>query len=158
MIYSGQTVRIRPNLRIFKGMPALASFLCVFFILLIFFMMGTNFVPVQGVRVELPHAASELTYASKDLIVTVDSQMRIYFDDMPVAADSLKRRISDTLSVRGRSGARREQLVVRADVNTPLPSLATIFSIARELDMNVVLMTAPEDTPQKAVITESDAQ
>lgn len=158
-----QRIRIRPNLRIFKGFPAFIPYLSVFFILLIFFQIGSNFVPVQGVPLELPHAASELIYAPKNLIISIDKDSNIYFNDTPInlkktsasPRETLKRRISDTRIGRGKS-SRKEQLIIRTDVRTPLADLAMLFSIARELDMNAVLMMGGENPTAKTVILDAE--
>ena len=146
------TVRIRSKLKIFKGMPNLVPALSVFFILLIFFIMGTNFVPVRGISVTLPQSAGELTYASKGLIITVDRDANIYFNDTMLSSlnkDALKRRIADSRTVPIDKKAKRDELIIRADVNAPQDRLIMLFPIARELDMNAVLMTSGDDAAPK---------
>lgn len=158
-----RNVRIRPNLRIFKGFPAFIPYLSVFFILLIFFMIGTNFVPVLGVPLELPHAASEVLYVPKNLIISIDKDSNIYFNDTLInqkntsvnPREILKRRISDSRIGRGKS-SRKEQLIIRTDVRTPLADIAMLFSIAKELDMNVVLMMGGENRAAKTTILDSE--
>ncbi len=148
---AGTVIRIKPNLKLFKGIPNLVPYLSVFFILLIFFMICTNFVPVRGVPVTLPHTAGELTYAAKSLIVTIDKNGDIYFDDTLFSGSDqnvLKRRISDTRSSVGKKD-RREALIIRSDVRTTLDKVFMLMSVAKELDMNVFFMSAGGDPAQK---------
>ncbi len=156
---AGTVLRIRSRLKPFKGIPSLVPFLSVFFILLIFFMICTNFVPVRGVPVMLPHTAGELTYAAKSLIVTIDKDGNIYFEDTLFSgADKnvLKRRISDTRRVTGKKKQHRDELIIRSDVRGPQDKLLLLFSVAKELDMNVILVTAGEEQTRKVITLKTE--
>lgn len=151
MIKDETPLNIRPNLRIFKGLPNLSSYLSVFFILLIFFMIGRNFVQTTGHKVDLAQSAGDLFYADQNLIIEIDRQGNIYFGDSVLKYDpdpekviqlkeQLKSRINDT-----RTGSKaREQLLIRTDRNTPFQLLATIFSVAKELNIDAILETGTE--------------
>lgn len=141
--------RIKPNLKLFKGFPNLFPYLSIFFILLFFFMIGTNFVPVQGIPVTLPQASGELTYAAKNLIVTVDKKGDIYFNDTRinnVDKELLKRRISEARIGYSKQKGKRDSLIIRMDIHAPNDRLITLLSIAKEMDLNAIVMTQnPED-------------
>ena len=47
-------VQVKTKLKIFSGLPSLVLYFCVFFILLVFFMLSSNFVPLRGIEVNLP--------------------------------------------------------------------------------------------------------
>lgn len=151
MIKDETPLNIRPNLRIFKGLPNLSSYLSVFFILLIFFMIGRNFVQTTGHKVDLARAAGDLFYVDQNLIITIDRQGNIYFGDsiskydpdpekVILLKEQLKSRINDA-----RTGSKtREQLLIHADRNIPLQLLSTIFSVAKELNIDAILETGAE--------------
>ena len=123
---------------------------------MVFFMLGTNFVPLRGIPVELPQAEGELSYKAKALIVTIDRNAVIYFGDMIVSSKSeLKSRVSDARSRRS-AGNQREQLIVRADVNAPLQTIAVAFTVAQELNMDAILITRTEAPAGKTTIIEKD--
>lgn len=149
------TIRIKPNLKLFKGFPNLFPYLSVFFILLFFFMIGTNFVPVQGIPVTLPHASGEITYASKNLIVTVDRNADIYFNDTRIAnsdKELLKRRLSEARMGYSRNTGKRDSLIIRMDAAAPKEVLFMLLSIAKEMDLNALVMTNNQDQ-EKSVTT-----
>ena len=81
--------RIRPRVRIISGFPELLPFVSVFFLMIIFFMMGSSFVPVSGIPVNLPTAKVIGTYSVKKYIVTVDREGNIYFNDLIVEQQRL---------------------------------------------------------------------
>ncbi len=133
------------------------SFLSLFFILLIFFSIGTHFVQVQGFSLELPKAPAGLQSAPKGLIVTIDKNKNIYFGDTKIQEgnnDILKSRISDA-----RKKNKNELLFVRTDGNTAMNELAEIVAIARELDMGVFIVTSSAGkTHKKAQFIDSQEQ
>ncbi len=141
--FNAPVVRIRPNLKLFKGFPNLFPYLSVFFILLFFFMVGTNFVPVQGIPVTLPGASGEFTYAAKNLIVTVDRNGDIFLNDTRIeGADKelLKRRIAEARIGYSKHKGERDSLIIRLDINAS-HRLVALLSIAKEMDLNAVIMT-----------------
>ena len=149
--------RIKPNLKLFKGFPNLFPYLSVFFILLFFFMIGTNFVPVQGIPVTLPQAAGEFTYAAKNLIVTVDKNGDIFFNDTRIESaekELLKRRIAAARLGYSKQKGKRDRLIIRMDSSAPNDRLLTLLSIAKEMDLNAIVMTQATSNAAATTIKE----
>lgn len=149
--------RIKPNLKLFKGFPNLFPYLSVFFILLFFFMIGTNFVPVQGIPVTLPQATGEFTYAAKNLIVTVDKNGDIFFNDTRIESaekELLKRRIAAARLGYSKQKGKRDSLIIRMDSNAPNDRLLTLLSIAKEMDLNAIVMTQATSNAAATTIKE----
>ncbi|MBE6407406.1 MAG: hypothetical protein E7038_02250 [Lentisphaerae bacterium] len=147
--------RIKPNLKLFKGFPNLFPYLSVFFILLFFFMIGTNFVPVQGIPVTLPQTAGEFTYAAKNLIVTVDRNGDIFFHDTRIEntdKELLKRRIAAVRLGYSRQKGKRDSLIIRMDSSAPNDRLLTLLSIAKEMDLNAIVMTQSTNSTDTTTI------
>ena len=78
------TRRIRPRLKPILGSPDLLPFINVFFLLLFFFMIGSSFVKVSGIPVNLPEVSSVSNSSVKKYIITLDKDNRIYFNDTVV--------------------------------------------------------------------------
>ena len=77
--FSGETSSvqdkvIRPTLKAATPFPELIPFVNVFFLLLIFFVMGSSFVSVSAIPVTLPRTANAGIYSVKKYIVTVDDK------------------------------------------------------------------------------------
>ena len=124
-------IQVRTKLKIFSGLPSLVLYFCVFFILLIFFMLSSNFVPIRGVEVKLPQIGGHLAYASRNFVVTVDKDNRIYFNDAVVKdADELK---------------------------APLATVAEILSVAEELNVNALFMSGGQPKGRTASFTEPES-
>jgi len=128
-------LKIKTNLKIFKGRPDFAPYISVFFILMAFFMMASHFVPVAGVPVNLPTAVTRILPAERKAIVTVDSEGVIYFkDERYDNMDDFNRKLVEE--------AQAGMLIIRADAATPLEVIAQLIAMAQGHDMNTIIMTA----------------
>ena len=149
------TKRIRPRVKPIHGAPDLLPFINVFFLLLIFFMIGSSFVPVSGIPVNLPEAASVSTYSVKKYIVTLDQNGRIYFNDAMV--EDLKQLKGKLLSDIPDSPAdgERSALVLRADRANNFETISRIMAMAEELRLNLFILARKSDS-EKTVFTETE--
>lgn len=129
-------IRIGTTLKPFKGLPPMISYLSVFFILIVFAMIGTNFVQVQGIPVKLPAAGYETLTVSRNLVITIDKEGNIYFNDKIMNDMSmLIKALSDVPKEKG------DTLLIRADVGSPLVKVLDIYAVAREFELNACMMT-----------------
>ena len=146
--------RIRPRLKPIHGAPDLLPFINVFFLLLLFFMIGSSFVPVSGIPVNLPEAASVSTYSVKKYIVTLDRNGRIYFNDAVV--EDLKQLKGKLLSDIPRNlNGERDAIVLRADRTNNFETISRIMAIAEELHLNLFILARKSDS-EKTVFTETE--
>ena len=150
-------IQVKTKLKIFSGLPSLVLYFCVFFILLVFFMLSSNFVPIRGVEVNLPRIGGNLVYASRNFIVTNDKDNRIYFNDAVVKdSGELKRQLSESLSSRGFQPD-KERIIIRCDVNAPLATVAEILSVAEELNVDALFMSGGQPKGRTASFTEPES-
>lgn len=150
-------IQVKTKLKIFSGLPSLVLYFCVFFILLVFFMLSSNFVPIRGVEVNLPRIGGNLVYASRNFIVTIDKDNRIYFNDAVVKdTGELKRQLSESLSSRGFQPD-KERIIIRCDVNAPLATVAEILSVAEELNVDALFMSGGQPKGRTASFTEPES-
>ena len=146
--------RIRPRLKPIHGSPDLIPFINVFFLLLVFFMIGSSFVPVSGIPVNLPEAQSVSNYSVKKYIITLDQNGRIYFNDAVV--ENLKQLRGKLLSAIPRNAYdERGALVLRADRSNSFETIAQIMALAEELHLNLFIL-ARKSTSEKTVFTETE--
>ena len=146
--------RIRPRLKPLHGAPDLLPFMNVFFLLLIFFMMGSSFVPVSGIPVNLPEASSVSTYSAKKYIVTLDENGKIYFND--AAVDNLKQLEGKFLSdIVGSPDGERSAIVLRADRANSFETVAEIMALAEKLKLTVFIL-ARKNSSKQTIFTETE--
>ena len=105
----------------------------------------------------MPRRGGRLTYTSRNFVVTIDRDSRIYFNDVVVkGADELKRRLSESLSERGFQPD-KERIIVRCDVNAPLSMVAEVLSVAEELNVNALFMSGGQPKSKTASFTEPES-
>lgn len=136
-------VRIKTRLKLFKGFPSLVPYLSVFFILEIFILIGSSFVPISGIQVELPVASTKTSEAKKKFVVTVDREGIIYFNDMPMEnIEVLKANMIGMMRANVKNADEREVLVIRADKSNTIDTLAPLMALAEDLDIKGVMIMA----------------
>ena len=146
--------RIRPRLKPIHGAPDLIPFVNVFFLLLVFFMIGSSFVPISGIPVNLPEAPSVSKYSARKYIITLDRNGRIYFNDEMV--DNLKQlRGKLRASVVRNADDERDSVVLRADRSNNFETISQIMALAEELHLNMFIL-ARKSSSEKTVFTETE--
>ena len=136
----GHRIRIQTRLKITEGITDLVPFIGVFFLLLIFFMMGSSFVQVSGIPVDLPGVQVRSSFGTKKLVVTVDKHQRIFLNDIEFKDMALfKNKLMELRNM----VEDRTTIILRADVDAPYGVVAKIMSLAEELKINLFLLTTP---------------
>ena len=146
--------RIRPRLKPIHGAPDLIPFVNVFFLLLVFFMIGSSFVPISGIPVNLPEAPSVSKYSARKYIITLDRNGRIYFNDEMV--ENLKQLQGKLRAFVARNADdERDSVVLRADRSNNFETISQIMALAEELHLNMFIL-ARKSSSEKTVFTETE--
>jgi biopolymer transport protein ExbD len=126
------------NARIFRGQLDAAPFASVFFLLLIFILMGSlQYTP--GVRVQLPELppAEELPGTDQPTIaVAMDKSGRFYFDNRIVGRDELQAR----LRLAATNSTVPLTLVIQADKEVTEELLVDLIMLARKAGIHDYLV------------------
>jgi biopolymer transport protein ExbD len=120
-------------------------------------MLSSNFVPLRGIEVSLPRTGGRLLYTSRNYVVTIDKDSRIYFNDAAVSgADELKRQLSESLNARGFQPD-KERVIIRCDVRAPLTTVAEVLAVTEELNVNALFMSAGPPRGRTTSFTEPES-
>jgi biopolymer transport protein ExbD len=115
------------NARIFRGQLDAAPFAAVFFLLVIFVMLG-SLVYTPGVRLQLP-VANDLPGTDKpSLRVAVDVNGRLYFENQLIEPALLKERLQTAVQ----NSPATLCLIVQADKAVTYDSLVRLTVLARD--------------------------
>jgi biopolymer transport protein ExbD len=115
------------NARIFRGQLDAAPFAIVFFLLVIFLLLG-SLLYTPGVRVQLP-VADDLPGTDKPTIsVAIDKNGRLYFENQWIEENELKERLRQAVAQAREPLA----LVVQADEAVPNKILIQLSMLARQ--------------------------
>jgi biopolymer transport protein ExbD len=127
------------NARIFRGQLDAAPFAVVFFLLVIFLMLGAlTYTP--GVRLQLP-VTDDLPGTDKlTIAVAIDSGGRLYFQNQSIAESELR----GQLTMASKRPPEPPTLILEADKEVKLETLLHLTMVARGAGItNCLLATLP---------------
>lgn len=113
---------------------SLAGLADIVLLLLIFFLLTSNFIPQFGIQVNLPQAEASAPMESQYVTVVITDEGRYYVDQTPVAADEL-------LNAIRLASQDKTFMAVRADQNATIGQFARVASIAKALDLRINMAT-----------------
>ena len=128
--------RYQANLKFFEGRPDLTPMIDVVFLLLIFFMLSSSFVQVSGIPVALPNADASNEMSVDKLVVSIDKDNKLYFDEKIMDWDELTLKLQQS-----KVKLDANTVIVRADKNTQYGIVVRMMSLARSLGLNVYVAT-----------------
>jgi biopolymer transport protein ExbD len=115
------------NARIFRGQLDAAPFAIVFFLLVIFLMLG-SLVYTPGIRLQLPVAGDLPGIDKPTIAIAIDAQGRLYFENQGIEESDLRTKLAEAA---GRS-AEPLTLVMQADQAVSNQRLIHLAMLARE--------------------------
>jgi biopolymer transport protein ExbD len=120
----------------------LGPVLNVLTLLLVFFLLGSNFVIQSGVKVQLPEGPSRLPGFDRAHIITVSpgGEAAFFFDGEPVTMDVLKQ---DLLKAKRSS----PKVIIHGDTLAPLGRSLDVANLALSLGFEVAFATQPSGGP-----------
>ncbi len=116
--------RLKRRTEIRKGQLDIAPLVDVVFLLLLFFMLTSQFILQPGIKVHLPQALTSEVIDTENLIITVTAQDLIYANNKPVEMGVLIEKLKEA----GRGGT---GLLIRADTGASLGRIVEIWDLCR---------------------------
>jgi len=99
----------------------------IVFMLLIYFLLTTNFISESGIDVNLPESSSAAARESQEITVYLDRDNKIYLGKESVALNDLQQRLENRLNAASGSSL----VMVKADRSVDLESAVNVMDIAR---------------------------
>lgn len=116
---------------------SLAGLTDIVLLLLIFFLLTSNFIPQMGIRVNLPQTDAAAPTEAQYITVAITEEGTFY-----VNQDQVER--AQLLDAVRQARGDRTALVLRADQNATVAQFATVASVAQALDLRVLMATERE--------------
>jgi biopolymer transport protein ExbD len=111
------------------------------FLLLIFFVLSSQFVSQKGFKVKLPKAANAQIQKNKDVTVVISKEGQILLGGKEVLLKDLKGAVFF-----GLKGASSKALVIKADEGVPLGLVVKVMDVAKEVNVEgLVISTQSSD-------------
>lgn len=118
----------------------MTSLIDIVFLLLIYFLLTTNFMVDEGISVKLPQAQAATPQTEEVITVFVDAQGRTFMGSQPVALDLLFDRLREQLVFRT-----SDLVVVRADRSVMLNQAVKVMDIAKAAGAGRLVLATERD-------------
>jgi biopolymer transport protein ExbD len=137
-------MRFPRSTKVFRGQLEAAPFIGVFFLLIILLLLRSSFVFTPGVPIQLPEAANLPGSAGPVLVVSVDKEGQLYFQNQVTDEPSLKEEFEAAVS----RTAGPLTLVIQADKAVKYETMIRLGLLARGAGIKEVrLATRPQPLP-----------
>ncbi|HNW25006.1 MAG: biopolymer transporter ExbD [Candidatus Cloacimonas sp.] len=105
----------------------LISMTDVIFLLLLFLLIGSNFVSQTGLPIKLPGSSTAVRQSSPTLLITFYGDGRLFFMDKPITMEELK-------TILGQKYQNPEQIVrIAIEKQVPVQKLINLMDIVRSV-------------------------
>ena len=118
---------------------SMSSMTDIIFLLLIFFMLTSNFVTPSGLPVSLPSSKTSDIVMQK-ISVTITEDLQYYLNDKPIALEDIEPQLTALLQ-----GTEEGAVVLHVDKTVPVEHLVKVAGIAKNLNASVTLATVPTE-------------
>ncbi|NQT10230.1 MAG: biopolymer transporter ExbD [Desulfobacteraceae bacterium] len=104
----------------------LTSLIDIIFLLLIYFLLTTNFMVDEGIKIKLPQAKTSAPQTEQEITIYVDREGRAFLENQEVPLGNLFERLKEMI------GGRKDKLVViKADRAVILNKAVKIMDVAK---------------------------
>jgi biopolymer transport protein ExbD len=116
---------------------SLASMTDLIFLLLIFFLLTSNFVTPSGMPVNLPKSSASAV-EKMNISVTITADLKYYINNTQTTLESLESQLKQEM------GANNNLVVLNVDETVPVKYFVKVAAIANKLGAKVSISTKPE--------------
>ncbi len=104
----------------------LTSLIDIVFMLLIYFMLTTNFMVDEGIKIKLPQARASAPQKSEEITVYVDKEGQAWLNERQIPHDQLFTRLKEKIA-----GGTDRLVIVKADRSVMLNKAVKVMDIAK---------------------------
>jgi biopolymer transport protein ExbD len=104
----------------------LTSLIDIVFLLLIYFLLTTNFMVDEGIKIKLPQAKASAPQVEKEITIYIDGEGRAFLENREFSSAQLFERLREMI------GGREDQLVViKADRSVILNKAVKVMDVVK---------------------------
>ena len=104
----------------------LTSLIDIVFLLLIYFLLTTNFMVDEGIKIKLPQAKASASQTEEEITVFVDREGRTFLSNQEISLGDLFKKLSEMIGVQ-----EDKLVVVRADRAVILNKAVKVMDVAK---------------------------
>lgn len=120
-----------------------ASMADIAFLLIVFFMLTSTMIKESGIELTLPQAKKVEEKKVREKSIVVSAKGQLYFNGVPMGADSIERELS--IALEGAQTPEARTVTIKGDKATPYQDIITAIDIVNRLDGTMVLILEEGD-------------
>lgn len=124
-------MRFKKRLQFVKGYLDIAPLIDCIFLLLIFFLLTSNFIFQPGIEINLPKAVTSEVVQENTVVITVTSDNRFYLNEAPITFAELKNRLKHISN-------KSKPILIKADRNVALGRVVSIWDFCRDIGVTQI--------------------
>ena len=132
-------VHYKPRPRLKVEIP-LTPLIDIVFLLLIYFLLTTNFLVDEGIKIKLPQAKASAPQTEKEITVYVDRQGRAFLENEEVSLAMLFDRLKEMIG-----GKENRLVVIRADRAVILNKAVKVMDVAKAAGAGRLCLATEKD-------------
>jgi len=118
----------------------LTSLIDIVFMLLIYFMLTTNFMVDEGIKIKLPQAQAAAPQTQQEITVYVNKEGRVFMQNKEIPHDRLFKKLKEMI------GGRKDKLVVvKADRSVMLNKAVKVMDLAKAAGASRLCLATEKD-------------
>jgi biopolymer transport protein ExbD len=106
--------------------PPLTSLIDIVFLLLIYFLLTTNFMVDEGIDIKLPQAKASKPQTREEITIYVDARGRAFLEEREMPLNELFKKLQEKIDP-----ARDQLVVVKADRTVVLNQAVAVMDLAK---------------------------
>ena len=130
----------RRKRRRFQVQAPLTALIDIVFLLLIYFLLTTNFMVEEGIKIKLPQAKASAPQTEEVITVYVDQEGRAFLGTQEVSHAQLFERLKEMIG-----GKENKLVVVRADRSVILNKAVKVMDIAKAAGAGRLCLATEKD-------------
>lgn len=126
---------------------SLAAMIDVIFLLLMFFMLTSNFVTTNSLQLQLPSSSSSSPLASTPLAVSIKKSGVFYLGNNVITKQVLQASLASKVKAENKD-PKQVTITIAAETGVPIEDVVFVLDIANKLKVKTILATSQltEDT------------
>ena len=132
-------MKIKRHVQFEKGQLDIAPLIDCVFLLLIFFLLTSNFIFQPGIKINLPKAVTSEVVQENTLVITITSDNRFYLNEAPITFVELKLKLE-------RLPDKQKPILIKADRGVALGKVVGIWDFCRDIGVTQVNIATNQET------------
>jgi biopolymer transport protein ExbD len=124
-------MRFKRRVQFIKEYLDIAPLIDCIFLLLIFFLLSSNFIFQPGIKINLPKAVTSEVVQENTIVITVTADNRFYFNEAPITFVELKNKLKQTIG-------RNKPVLIKADRDVALGKVVNIWDFCRDIGITQI--------------------